>query len=284
MRLGVVTDVHLAPLPHARGRWHNDFDFAGAGRRLRRGLEMLSERKADAIIALGDLTESGDPDSLDEGLRLLRQTGLPTLVVPGNHDCAQSPDALADAVVRSGGGVAVAGASGDRVNGLTMAGVSLTRPPRGRGFVVRDLPRLADGLVLLSHYPVLSRRGPVTAAGYKYSGDVLNRDWLADHVQEDSAAVVAISGHLHVRDAVPHGRLLQLVLPAMIEPPYACGLIELGGRPLSVSYESIAIDPTPNGLDVPLFIPERASWVLGEDGWSAADGCNGTPSGTCSRG
>ncbi len=275
MRLGVVTDVHLAQMPHARARWHNDFDFAGAGRRLQRGLELLSERKADAIIALGDLTESGDPDSLDEVLGLLRQTGLPTLVVPGNHDCAQSPDALADAVARSNGGVAVASPSGDRLSGVALAGVGLTRPPRGRGFVVPELPRLADGLVLLSHYPVLSRREPVTAAGYKYSGDVLNRDSLADHVQEDSIAVVAISGHLHVRDAVPDGRLLQLVLPAMIEPPYACSLIELGGQPLTVRYESIAVEPTPDGLDVPLFIPERASWVLGEEGWATKSPSSG---------
>ena len=103
MRLGVVTDVHLAQVPHATARWHNEFDFAGAGRRLRESLHLLSECEVDAVVVLGDLTESGDRASLDQSLAILATVGLPTLLVPGNHDCIESTRAMPDAVARAAG-------------------------------------------------------------------------------------------------------------------------------------------------------------------------------------
>jgi calcineurin-like phosphoesterase family protein len=267
MRLGVVTDVHLAQLPHTTARWHNEFDFAGAGRRLRKSLRLLSACGVDAVVVLGDLTESGDRASLDQSVGILATAGLPTLLVPGNHDCIESTRAMPDAVARAGGGLAMAGPAALSVNGLGVAGVSLATPAAGRGFAAAELPQMAERLVLLSHYPLLSRREAVTAAGYKYAGDLVGRERLAAHV--DGRAAVAISGHLHVRDAVSDGPLLQLLLPAMIEPPYACAVVEVGGDPFQASYLAIPVQPTPEGLDVPLFVPESATWVLEDGAWRA---------------
>jgi predicted phosphodiesterase len=271
VKLGLVTDLHVAPLPHAPARWHNDYDFDGACRRVESALSALAGEGVDAVAVLGDLTNAGDDDSLDTVIGILSASGLRTLVVPGNHDCEVAADALSRAVGRADGLVQTLGPSPQQVAGLPVAGVSLSRPPAGRGFGAAALPELDGGPALVvSHFPVLSRRDRVKGAGYKYAGDLVGLEDLTGHLAGEPAPVIAVSGHLHVRDAVVQGGVLQILVPAMIEPPYECGVLEVGGDPLTVTYRAIAVEPTPPGLDVPLLSPAEGRWVLGPGGWAGA--------------
>ncbi|MGN6379599.1 MAG: metallophosphoesterase family protein [Gaiellales bacterium] len=272
MKLGLITDVHLAPLPHAPARWHNDYDFAGTRDRLANALRTLAGEGVDGVALLGDLTNGGDADSLDAVLATVTEAGLPALAVPGNHDCERELDALPRAVQRAGAHVALPGAKAQPWAGVPVAGIGLAHPPAGRGFAPAALPQL-DGapMLLVSHFPVVSRRERVLQAGYKYAGDLVGLAGLTAHLDAAQAPVVVVSGHLHVRDAVGSGRVLQLLVPAMIEPPYECAVVAMGGDPLTVDYRAIAMAPTAGGLDVPLLAPAESRWVFGAAGWSAAE-------------
>jgi hypothetical protein len=268
VKLGLVADLHVAPVPHAPARWHNDYDFEGVCRRVQAALSALADEAVDAVAVLGDLTNAGDDASLDTVLGLLSASGLRTLVVPGNHDCEVTPDALSRATGRANGSVHTLGPSPLEVAGLPVTGVALSRPLAGRGFGAADLPEL-DGraALVVSHFPVVSRRERVREAGYKYAGDLVGLEDLAGHLTGEPAPVIAVSGHLHVRDAVACGKVLQILVPAMIEPPYECGVLEVGGGPLTVTYRAIAVEPTPPGVDVPLLSPAESRWVLRAGGW-----------------
>jgi Calcineurin-like phosphoesterase len=265
VRLGLVTDIHLAPLPQAPARWHNEYDFKGVQGRLEACMETFSDRGVNAVAVLGDLTNGGDAASLDAVLGTLGDAGRPVLVVPGNHDCEVDAAQLERAVRRSGGRVELAEAMPKPVAGTPVAGVALA----AGGFGAAGLPDLAGpATVLLSHFPTVSRRREVTGAGFKYAGDLANLDRLEAHLGASPAPVVALSGHLHVRDAACHGAVLQILVPALIEPPYECAVLELGGDPLTVGYEAIAVAGTPDGLGVPLLSPASGRWVMGAQGWS----------------
>jgi Calcineurin-like phosphoesterase superfamily domain len=268
VKLGLVTDLHVAPLPHAPARWHNDYDFDGACRRVESALSALAGEGVDAVAVLGDLTNAGDDDSLDTVIGILSASGLRTLVVPGNHDCEVAADALTRAVARTDGSVQTLGRAPQQIAGLAVAGVSLSRPPAGRGFGAAALPELdGQAALVLSHFPVLSRRERVKEAGYKYAGDLVGLEELTGHIASEPAPVIAVSGHLHVRDAVVRGSVLQILVPAMIEPPYECAVLEVGGDPLAVTYRAIAVEPTPPELEVPLLMPADGRWALGASGW-----------------
>jgi Calcineurin-like phosphoesterase len=268
VKLGLITDLHVAPVPHAPARWHNDYDFDGVCRRVQAALSALAGEGVDAVAALGDLTNAGDDDSLDTVLGILSASGMRTLVVPGNHDCEVAADALSRAVGRADGAVQTLSPSPQQIAGLPVAGVSLSRPPAGRGFGAASLPELDGGATLVvSHFPVVSRRERVTEAGYKYAGDLVGLEDLTGHLVGERGPVIAVSGHLHVRDAVVCGRVLQIMVPAMIEPPYECAVLEVGGDPLAVTYRAIAVEPTPPELEVPLLMPADGRWALGASGW-----------------
>lgn len=68
-----LSDPHLDGTPERRERF----------RRVLAQLGHLSE--VDALVLSGDLTDRGTPEQYAEGLGLL-PPGLPTVVVPGNHD------------------------------------------------------------------------------------------------------------------------------------------------------------------------------------------------------
>jgi predicted phosphodiesterase len=229
-------------------------------------LSALADEGVDAVAVLGDLTDAGDADSLDTVIGILSASRLRTLVVPGNHDCEVAAEALPEAVGRADDSVQMLGPAPQPIAGLPVTGVTLSRSPAGRGFGAAALPEL-DGraALVVSHFPVVSRRERVKEAGYKYAGDLVGLEKLAVHLAAQRAPVIAVGGHLHVRDAAVRGGVLQILVPAMIEPPYECCVLEVGGDPLTVTYRAVA--PTPPGLDVPLLAPREARWVLAPGGW-----------------
>jgi 3',5'-cyclic AMP phosphodiesterase CpdA len=59
-------------------------------RKLERGVEYILAARPDVAVCTGDLTSTGQPGEFEQVLpilRPLRDSGIPLIYVPGNHDC-----------------------------------------------------------------------------------------------------------------------------------------------------------------------------------------------------
>jgi hypothetical protein len=98
-----------------------------------------------------------------------------------------------------------------------------------------------------------------------YAGDLVNREELRAQLSRTQDSRIIVCGHLHVRDSVACGTLLQLGIGPLVEAPYECAVIDVdvdedGTVRLtreSVSLETDWPDLTPTALVPPV---ERWSW------------------------
>jgi len=81
-----ITDLHI--IPEINGDFYGVDPFAS----LQRVLELGIAQNPDLIIVTGDMVEHADSPSYLRLRELLISTGLPTFVLPGNHD---SPELIA---------------------------------------------------------------------------------------------------------------------------------------------------------------------------------------------
>ncbi|KIC08891.1 hypothetical protein RA19_18270 [Leisingera sp. ANG-M1] len=84
-RILQISDPHILPEGQL---FQGSLDTAAALRRLLRGLASLLPRIApvDRIVVSGDLTETGCPAAYAHFSKLMQDSPLPWLAVPGNHD------------------------------------------------------------------------------------------------------------------------------------------------------------------------------------------------------
>jgi predicted phosphodiesterase len=275
-RLGVLTDVHLAPLPQPRRSWHNPYDYAGAAGRLDRALQVIAEEQVDAIALLGDLTEHGDPSSLESFLDRLGAPACPVHLVGGNHDCWRDPDGRFPAAVRERSElVRIPAVEGALVDGLRIAGVFVER--RDGSIVAKDgLPTDAWGeepVVILSHYSALSRADRLRAAGLAFSGDLANLAAVRDPLLGRTAPTIVLSGHLHVRDACSAGSVLQLHFAALIEHPFELAIVDVAAEDdgLAVHRRCRSLQAGAEVAVDPLLAPAEQGWAFDGRGWREAD-------------
>jgi predicted phosphodiesterase len=235
LKIGVVSDVHVAP-EGTESAWHNPYDFAGTEARLAAALELFAAEQVDAVFVLGDLAHFGDDESFSRVEQVLAKSSAPTWIAPGNHDLlGPLPPFMTTAPVD--GQVVV----------LTPGQVEL---------------ELGDGFAcVLSHYPLVSRQAELTARGLKYAGDLSNQPELLEALARRDAPTIVFSGHLHVRDTVADGQVLQLLFPATVEHPFECAIVELEGH--EVRRRAVALHHAPAGAD-PLLRPERETWSYSE--------------------
>ncbi|MFN3591636.1 MAG: phosphodiesterase [Thermaurantiacus sp.] len=78
MRIAQITDLHIGFEPGNPDE-HNS-------RRLASVLARLAELSPDLVLATGDLTERGDPESYWQLRIILEASGLPVMLLLGNHD------------------------------------------------------------------------------------------------------------------------------------------------------------------------------------------------------
>ena len=163
VRIGIITDIHIAPAGEPDGAWHNAYSFPDAAARFQRALLLLQQEGADAIAILGDVVNNGDDASLDGGIALAAAAPAPLYLVGGNHDLTSGEDALARAISRAGAGAShlhlVDGTGQPLGDGLRLAGIQPRpgRPPYGmRAGEVTTAPWGGDVVILYSHFPVFS--------------------------------------------------------------------------------------------------------------------------------
>lgn len=270
MRLGIVTDIHLAPPDCPPGGWHNPHQFATVSDRLARSLTWLTDRGAARILVGGDLTHHGDATSMDAVLDILDAAPVPAWIVPGNHDLDTSPDMLATRLAARGS---------SRISFLQGAGEPLGTGWHaiGLGLERRDGADCATGLpesglsnlplLVLTHFPVLSLSEAARTAELKYAGDLANRESLAQALRDHEAASLVICGHLHIRHTQTDGPILQVANSAQIESLFEVTLLDLPDDARGpVTWETVSIDDAWPGVD-PGLSPRIQTWSWTGTAW-----------------
>lgn len=227
MLLGVVSDLHHTPRPAPGLSWHGPFDVAGALPRLREGLAWFAEQRVDAVAVLGDLSQDGDEESLDAVLAALAEGwDGPAFVVAGNHDTLLRDDAVTAAVARLGDDrIRMAGA-GAELGGFRLAGPGTGLAGTG------DAP-----LIVLSHYPLLSRADAFAARGLAYAGDLPDGARIAAALAARPAPTLVLNGHLHARDDHRQGPVRQITVGPLVEAPYEVSIFELAADGAELTVE-----------------------------------------------
>ena len=274
LRLGIVSDIHIAPEGTAPTGWHNPFDFAGTVDRLQRAVECFNLEEVDGVVALGDLTHVGDSDSVAEALAPLAAAPGRLWIAPGNHDVALGAERLSDLRIRATNlDAASIGGSGDVLaDGVRLAVLDIDSVDDGASFsATHGLPVdvWGDDLTLLaSHFPLVSRAVELDECGFKYAGDLVDRALLLEEVVARTAPTVVLSGHLHIRDACSTGPVLQLLFPALIEHPFECSIIELAADEGTWRLSRLAVPLHAATFDrSPIFVPPVERWSFDGGEW-----------------
>jgi predicted phosphodiesterase len=258
LRLGVITDVHTDARPDAA--WHNRYDQPGTLPRLEAALETFGGIGVDALVILGDITDSGRPEAFAGAVDLLAGWTGPLVAVAGNHD-QQVAGAFATALGRleSADSIALAGAD------LHTIGLEGEWPGRLRPRLA-TAPSQTDVQVVAGHYPVRSQEPATRAAGLKYAGDLADRPALEAAVRALGECTVALCGHLHVRAAEASGGLLQLAFASLIEYPYEVGVVDVDGD--RVRRRCLLVEPHPPGHEADTVLASHDQcWVFEAGAW-----------------
>jgi predicted phosphodiesterase len=230
-QLGVIAEIHRAPSGTPRVSWHNEMLLDRSDELLELALEQLVAQRVDALVLLGDLTNRADDASFAIVGDRARQRGLPTLAVPGNHDAADEHALARFADHLQGHNIRAAPASlflGDKG---TIILVSIARDAHTgtlRSANIPDLTPLAgQTLVFLTHYPLLAMQPRLAEAGLKHSGDLSDRQEIADRLFNHDGPVIVIHGHLHVRAIAVERNVLHLSCAALVEPPHEVTVVSI---------------------------------------------------------
>jgi hypothetical protein len=204
---------------------------------LRSALRWLRPR-ADALALLGDLTQAATPEDYRYLLDELNATGLPSYLIPGNHDLPHgAPSAGGDSPLSR----AVSGARHPNVITPDLAGAqhppaiiaSAQLQPDLGGYRVTGIEHLpparspATPLVWLTHFPAISHQAAAAANGWRYAGDLANRADIQQRLHQYRAPVIVLAGHLHLRAHAIAGNILQLSHAALAESPHDASIITI---------------------------------------------------------
>lgn len=240
VRLGVLTDLHLAAPGTAPSRFNNPV-YRGQAHQLLADALLWLRPRCDALLLLGDLADVPSARDYRLLLDLLAGTGLPAYTVLGNHDIAVPPspvqacDFAAMTAAKNGqqsrapvplgtcylagGSIALASSPLEPAEGY-----EFTQTGAGRAVAAARPSRL---LVWAAHPPVLSLRSAIEERGWSYAGDVRNLDAVAAALGSYDGPLLALTGHLHVRSHAVKSNILQLGQGALAESPYDAAVVTI---------------------------------------------------------
>jgi hypothetical protein len=102
----------------------------------------------------------------------------------------------------------------------------------------------------------------------KYAGDLINFSDTTTLLHQCIAPTLVLHGHLHVRDELAQGSMLQLSFSALIEPPHEMAILELVGnaRELTVHRRNISI-ASYSTAQLPVLTKDETRWQLRDKVW-----------------
>ena len=236
LRLLVITDVHYRPGgPQSAGPRRGELGLE----LLARAIEDATRRGGfDCLALLGDLLDDGRRQGAEEAaielLATVESAGVPTIVLPGNHDYD--------------GQHLPAGLPG-RSRVLEIAGyrlVAFVDAWRDRDYgtrrhedlqLLRDLADQPGGpIIALQHSPM----HPPIDSEYPYM--LTNRPEVM-HQYAQAGVLLSISGHYHAGQPLNStDGVLYLTVPAICEPPFRYALVSLHGREVDVEVRQLSAD------------------------------------------
>ncbi len=272
VRLLVVADAHIAAPGAAPQRWHNELVFEDSDQRLVAALRAKERFGAELAVLLGDVLNSPDERAVPTALAEPPVAGL--RLVTGNED----PPTLRE-IAPPG---SLASLEGElRGSWLRLAGIHAVSEDGGATARIADPlpaePWEGETVALLSHFPLLSRRAELAEHGLAYAGDLLDRSPWAEALLARSAPSIVLCGHLHARDSVSAGRVLQLGFGALIEPPHEIGVVELdpgNGYP-RVRRRTLELGGTVPDCD-PALAARVEEWAFDGDCWQLVEATSPT--------
>lgn len=232
MRLAIITDLHSTKDPRP-GHWIGAFDRARLDARLLEALA-VGARRCDMTVLLGDLTEDADPELTTRLITTAAARVTPLAVVTGNHELRSQR------CVESTRVTPVSPSAGVDVATVELTGCDAF--PIGS---VRRTTHTGLCSLVLSHFPVLSRRDALEATGLPYPGDLANRVELEQAVRElghPAQPTVVLCGHLHCRDVAVSDRILQVACGSLVEFPYDVTIVTVAPPLLTMERLPVAAD------------------------------------------
>ena len=271
MRIGLLSDLHCELAPSRQRSWINRYEPLELERRLRDAIDIFTAEQPDIVMLLGDTAELGDREALDFVFSRMRSaTASIVTAVAGNHDGGADITAL----IASARAQGVRLLSGDSLNvgGVTILGAGIAPAAPGSPDFRGALPTSrSDGwlTIVASHFPILSHESEITAAGLPYSGDLVDRGEIESLLQEASVPTLVLSGHVHSRCSATAGRVLQLTVGALIEPPFDCTVVDVdigSDDTIAVRRRAFTLGAAP--AINPIFAPEDERWQWRGGRWA----------------
>ena len=196
--------------------------------------------------------------------RLAAADVAPLATVNGNHDLRLG-EAFAESAREHG--IRLLHEEPLELARVVVTGVAVGRgpaPPQYVGEAV-GVGGGADLVVVASHFPVLSEASRVAGAGLPYAGDLVNRADLEAELRSDSRPKVVLSGHIHARCSTHDGPLLQLMVGAVIEPPFDATIVEIDATSLDVRRTARRLGEI--AVTDPVFAADDERWQRTGDRW-----------------
>jgi 3',5'-cyclic AMP phosphodiesterase CpdA len=247
MRIGFLTDLHYRCAVAGTSRIARR-ECRRVGEVLERALEALVGAGAELLICAGDCVDDESAPGVPEDLADLRArflaTGLPLVIVPGNHD--PRPDDFYTLLPRPPrrqriGGCEVLAFGDDPFDPQTQLA---TRPEEALRWMRETLggPAAGGPTLLVQHYALFPEHsGP----GYRhtYANDAAIRAVLEEASGADAGPgrLLAISGHNHRGSPLTvHRGVSYLTGRALCEHPFPYYLLHTEGPQVRVEERSVA--------------------------------------------
>lgn len=261
LRLAFISDLHLGHTGEDRC-WHNRLLFDHAEEITRAAVAALNGQQLDAVVVLGDLTQSGGEAQLALARKVLGGLAAPWYVLPGNHDWPAVRSGAFDALFAEHvlpeyavwDGVTVA-AFRDRPPSEDVPERYQQNPARTARLLARLEVERPAALLLCSHMPLLDGAAWAAAHGGKDAGSYIGGAEFVEELTRRVPRLLLCCGHQHWHhvDAAP-GRV-QVTTAGLIEYPMEARLLTLDGDVLT-------------GAILPL-APEIAAQSLCDNPWVA---------------
>jgi histidinol-phosphate phosphatase family protein len=234
-----------------------------------KALDLFKKENVDFIALTGDLLDVPEfiltPDDyydhqpgpwLDDALsdyryfkNLLDQTGIPYMVLPGNHDHEPTMWQVFDPASNTldlptpSGPVRVY-----RFNDREWAGHIPRRLDRQRVLFDSALANGPQHQIHLQHYVVT----PILNKGYPHT--YLESDWLVKRITASGKSIFSLSGHYHNgTDLLPHENAIITTGPAFTHSPHPIRIYQTG--PAGITQQTI------NLLDAPFESGKKAVFI-----------------------
>ena len=276
-RLAVLTDIHLSAAGTPDGTWNNPTLRSVSSQLLSQAVGEIAAAGHRHALVLGDISDDGSQEMIGAALVAIAEAGLETWAVPGNHDAAQDPHALDIAAERVSSTVALHSQPVRVRDSITLAGTGLSSNDNGQTCEAVNLPDVtaitSQTLLWAGHYPLISQKAALLAAGLRYPGDLRNLQQARAAAEKHAGPIVVLHGHLHTAITSLDGKMLQLGFPAMVEWPHAWTDLRIetspGGATVRTAIRSVAGNwpqPTRNTLLASI----EQTWQLAGGRWRAA--------------